>query len=405
MFYMSLFSLSFLIIRLLVLSCCQSKLKIMRCSKWHCSAAFSSSAFPRLSKWEESWHAICKICWTFVAYILIRLCIFCHFCQHVSVFKINMLYCITYLFCFVLSFKLMHWEKASICKWCPSNQLHVLTIWHWIKTLRFYQIPSVYTIRKYQESRMYGYILLQYLFVSIKTCPMSRLDLRRLYGQGMWRLWIFAAGRINDAPQVAADDPREAQEMLIRVKSWGRRRSVQSCLVSSESHMGMKSRWEIKKIKDQHNPCFRKGNTIIWFFVRRTPKPKESKSLRFSTRWIGGSEPGIGVKNWPGNVRWCATKDILASHHLTKQERRHDMQKAWYYFYVLLQCCSRRREIVLDVLADKTLHIHLVWILRSATWYFLVKFLKVLSWIWMLSLNSFKNGDAFAAGQTSSHHR
>jgi len=37
----------------------------------------------------------------------------------------------------------------------------------------------------------------------------------RLYGQDDWKLWIFAAGRVNEAPQVAKDDPPEAPTPLL----------------------------------------------------------------------------------------------------------------------------------------------------------------------------------------------
>jgi len=37
----------------------------------------------------------------------------------------------------------------------------------------------------------------------------------RLYGEGEWKVWLLAAGRVNSAPQVAADDPNEAAELLV----------------------------------------------------------------------------------------------------------------------------------------------------------------------------------------------
>ena len=36
-----------------------------------------------------------------------------------------------------------------------------------------------------------------------------------LYGEGEWKVWLLAAGRVNSAPQVAADDPNEAAELLV----------------------------------------------------------------------------------------------------------------------------------------------------------------------------------------------
>lgn len=36
-----------------------------------------------------------------------------------------------------------------------------------------------------------------------------------LYGEGEWKVWLLAAGRINSAPQVAADDPSEGAELLV----------------------------------------------------------------------------------------------------------------------------------------------------------------------------------------------
>eukprot|EP00435_Cladocopium_sp_Y103_P026523 s1668_g6.t1 len=36
-----------------------------------------------------------------------------------------------------------------------------------------------------------------------------------LYGEGEWKVWLLAAGRVNSAPQVAADDPKEAAELLV----------------------------------------------------------------------------------------------------------------------------------------------------------------------------------------------
>lgn len=36
-----------------------------------------------------------------------------------------------------------------------------------------------------------------------------------LYGTGDWKLWILAAGRVNQLPQVAADDPSEALEPIV----------------------------------------------------------------------------------------------------------------------------------------------------------------------------------------------
>jgi len=36
-----------------------------------------------------------------------------------------------------------------------------------------------------------------------------------LFGYGDWKLWVFAAGRVNAAPQVAQDDPTEGLENLV----------------------------------------------------------------------------------------------------------------------------------------------------------------------------------------------
>mmetsp|Transcript_34994 Transcript_34994/g.57254 ORF Transcript_34994/g.57254 Transcript_34994/m.57254 type:complete len:333 (-) Transcript_34994:110-1108(-) len=36
-----------------------------------------------------------------------------------------------------------------------------------------------------------------------------------LFGYGKWKMWVFAAGRVNAAPMIAADDPTEGQENLV----------------------------------------------------------------------------------------------------------------------------------------------------------------------------------------------
>jgi hypothetical protein len=36
-----------------------------------------------------------------------------------------------------------------------------------------------------------------------------------MYLKQNWNVWILAAGRVNSAPQVSADDPMEAQQPLV----------------------------------------------------------------------------------------------------------------------------------------------------------------------------------------------
>ena len=36
-----------------------------------------------------------------------------------------------------------------------------------------------------------------------------------LFGYGQWKMWVFAAGRVNAAPMIAADDPTEGPENMV----------------------------------------------------------------------------------------------------------------------------------------------------------------------------------------------